>query len=101
MAYPDTKPDWEYREKLEQIRLEEGNEVLWKMLETVDPEYAHELEVNNFRYVMRGLEVWHATGKSKRESVGKKIPRFSPLFLTPYSDTERPVLYERINARVQ
>ena len=101
MAYPDTKPDWEYREKLEKIRLEEGNETLWKMLESVDPEYAHELEVNNFRYIMRGLEVWHATGKSKRESVGKKKARFAPLFLTPYNDTDRPILYERINKRVE
>lgn len=101
MAYPDTKPDWEYREKLEKIRLEEGNEVLWKMLESVDPEYAHELEVNNFRYVMRGLEVWHATGKSKRESKDKKKARFAPLFLTPYTDDQRPILYERINKRVE
>ena len=101
MEYPDTKPDWAYRENLEQIRLTKGNEALWNMLETVDPEYAHELEVNNFRYVMRGLEVWHATGKSKRESVGKKKLRFVPLFLTPYNDTDRPILYERINARVQ
>jgi tRNA A37 N6-isopentenylltransferase MiaA len=68
MAYPDTPPDWGYREELEQIRINEGNEVLWKMLETIDPEYAHELEIGNYRYVMRGLEVFRATGRSKKES---------------------------------
>lgn len=101
MSYPETKPDWEYRSELERIRLEQGNETLWKMLADIEPAYAHELGVNNFRYIMRALEVWRATGKSKSESKGKKTPRFSPLFLTPYKDTCRPVLYERINHRVE
>ncbi len=100
MAYPDTRPDWVYREELEQIRIHEGNEVLWRMLEAVDPEYAHELDVGNYRYVMRGLEVYRATGHSKRESKNRKTPRFSPLFLTPYTDSERAELYARIDARV-
>lgn len=101
MSYPDTKPDWEYRAELEKIRLEQGNETLWKMLADIEPEYAHELGVNNFRYIMRALEVWRATGKSKSESKGKKTPRFSPLFITPYQDTDRPILYDRINQRVE
>lgn len=53
MDLPDVEPDWVYREELEKIRLEKGNEHLWKMLEAVDPVYAGELESNNFRYVMR------------------------------------------------
>ena len=101
MEYPDTPPDWEYREALERIRIHEGNQILWNMLEVVDPDYAHELNVNNFRYVMRGLEVIRATGKSKRESHGKKKPRFSPLFLTPYVDNDRGELYTRIDKRVE
>ncbi len=101
MAYPDTQPDWEYREALEKIRTEWGNEILWKMLEDIDPVYAHELEVGNYRYVMRGLEVFRATGHSKRESQWKKTPRFSPLFLTPYTDSERAELYTRIDNRVR
>ena len=100
MAYPDTPPNWEYREELEKIRTAWGNEVLWKMLEDIDPEYAHELEVGNYRYVMRGLEVYRATGHSKRESKNRKTPRFSPLFLTPYTDSERVELYTRIDTRV-
>ncbi len=101
MQYPDTPPDWGYREALEKIRIEEWNQILWNMLEVVDPDYAHELSVNNFRYVIRGLEVIRATGRSKRESHGKKIPRFSPLFLTPYTDIERSELYARIDKRVE
>ena len=103
MAYPDTPPDWQYREELEEIRKNEGDLALWKMLEAIDPEYAHELEIENYRYVMRGLEVIRDTGKSKRESHGTKVARFSPLFLTPYTDSEenRKELYGRIDDRVE
>lgn len=101
MEYPDTPPDWEYRNELENIRLTEGNQVLWNMLYAVDPAYAVELSVGNYRYVMRGLEVLRATGRSKRESKWKKTLRFSPLFVTPYTDSERAELYLRINKRVQ
>ncbi len=101
MNYPDTPPDWEYRDILETIRKNEGNEILWQMLHEVDPLYADELLPENYRYVMRGLEVIRATWRSKRESKDTKIPRFSPLFLTPYDDQERAILYDRINHRVE
>ena len=73
------------------------------MLERVDPDYAHELSPENYRYVMRGLEVIRDTGKSKRESNDTKIPRFSPLFLTPYTDSvdHRKELYTHIDERVK
>ncbi len=73
------------------------------MLHEVDPEYALILSPENYRYVMRGLEVIRATGRSKRESYGTKKLRFSPLFLTPYTDSieNRRKLYTRIDIRVQ
>ncbi len=100
MGYPDTPPDWEYRSELETIRQENWNQELWNMLESVDPEYAHELEVWNYRYIMRGLEVLKETGRSKLESKWQKNPRFSPLFITPYRDENRKELYEIIDQRV-
>lgn len=100
MGYPDTPPDWEYRSELETIRQEKWNKELWNMLESVDPEYAHELEVWNYRYIMRGLEVLKETGRSKLESKWQKNPRFSPLFITPYRDENRKELYEIIDQRV-
>lgn len=100
MGYPDTPPDWDYRNELEIIRQEKWNQELWNMLEKIDPEYAHELEVDNYRYVMRWLEVMKETGISKLESKGKKSSRFAPLFITPYQDSDRKILYENIDARV-
>jgi tRNA dimethylallyltransferase len=100
MAIPDSEPDWKYREELEKIRIEKGNQFLWEMLFRVDPLYARELEINNFRYIMRGLEVFRETGKSKRESKNTKTLRFDPLFISPYSDENRENLYKNINTRV-
>ena len=100
MGYPDTPPNWEYRSELETIRQEKWNQELWNMLERVDPEYAHELEVWNYRYVIRGLEVLKETGRSKLESKWLKNPRFSPLFITPYNDNNRENLYKTIDQRV-
>ncbi|MBC7498409.1 tRNA (adenosine(37)-N6)-dimethylallyltransferase MiaA [Candidatus Gracilibacteria bacterium] len=100
MGYPDTPPDWKYRDELEDIRLSKGNQELWNMLATIDPEYAHTLEVGNYRYVMRGLEVIRQTGISKLTSIGKKTARFAPLYITPYDDANRKELYANIDRRV-
>jgi tRNA dimethylallyltransferase len=100
MGYPDTPPDWSYRAELEKIRTSKWNQALWNMLDQVDPVYAHEVGADNYRYVMRWLEVIRQTWESKSLSKGKKVPRFDPLFLTPYSDTNRPALYQNIDDRV-
>ena len=103
MDYPDTPPDWGYRAELETIRQERWNQELWDMLSSVDADYASELEVGNYRYVMRGLEVIRATGKSKKAAENTKKLRFSPLFLTPYTDSveNRKQLYTNIDTRVK
>jgi tRNA dimethylallyltransferase len=100
MGYPDTPPDWDYRDELEQIRLTRWNQELWNMLAMVDPEYASTLEVGNYRYIMRWLEVIRQTGESKMTSIGKKTLRFTPLYITPYDDADRKRLYANIDQRV-
>jgi tRNA dimethylallyltransferase len=84
MAVPDSVPDWGYRAELEKIRLQSGNQALYDMLVHLDPAYARDLDVNNYRYVIRGLEVIRETGRSKRESYDTRTPRFPILYLTPY-----------------
>lgn len=84
MAVPDSVPDWGYRAELEEIRLQSGNQALYDMLVHLDPVYARDLDANNYRYVMRGLEVIRETGRSKRESYDTRTPRFPTLYLTPY-----------------
>ncbi|NDK19291.1 tRNA (adenosine(37)-N6)-dimethylallyltransferase MiaA [Candidatus Gracilibacteria bacterium] len=97
---PPREPDWEYRDSLELLRQEKGNQYLWDMLATQDKEYAETIHPNSHHAVIRALEVWRETGKSKSELRVKKDPLFDVLFLTPY-DGNREKLYERINARIE
>jgi tRNA dimethylallyltransferase len=96
---PELPADWELREELEKQRLEKWNEWLHNELAKIDPDYAAELHPNNYRYVMRAIEVKRLTWKSKTEFRQDKKLKYDVLFLTPFhGDRER--LYDRINRRV-
>ncbi|MBP8016540.1 tRNA (adenosine(37)-N6)-dimethylallyltransferase MiaA, partial [Candidatus Gracilibacteria bacterium] len=97
---PEVAPDWDYREKLEKIRNEKGNEFIWNMLNKVDPNYAKTISPNNYRYIIRGLEVFEKTGKSKLDLKKKLEKKYDVLFITPY-DGDREKLYEKINNRIE
>jgi len=99
LSISGNQPDWGYREEMEKLRLEKGNEFLWEKLKQFDPEYAATLHPNNYRYVMRGIEVIEKTGKSKMEMKDDRTLVYNTLFLTPYF-WDRAELYARINARV-
>ncbi len=93
------EPDWGYRAELEKIRETEWEQKLWEMLAAIDPDYAAELDARNYRYVMRGLEVFRATGKSKKSDNRLWEDEYDTFFVTPF-DGDRAGLYERINERV-
>ncbi|MGM0123529.1 tRNA dimethylallyltransferase [Enterococcus sp. AZ194] len=86
------------RETYEQYALENGNEALWKKLAAVDSLAAEKIHFNNRRKVIRALEVFEQTGKSivEPEEVPEKLYDAYIIGL----DTDRAVLYQRINARV-
>ncbi len=96
---PEVVADWEYRDEMERFRLEHGNEALWEKLNAVDPDYAADLDPRNYRYVIRGLEIWKETGKSKKVLWQKTESPYDFLRITPY-DGDRDKLYETINQRV-
>lgn len=99
LSIPELPPDWDYRAQMEVIRLEKWNDFLWQRLHELDPEYAATLHPNNYRYVMRGIEVIEKTGKSKMETKDDRTLVYDTLFLTPY-DGDRAKLYARIDTRV-
>ena len=70
------------------------------MLSALDPSYAETIHPNSHHAVIRALEVWRETGRSKSELRVKKDPLFDVLFLTPY-DGDREELYRRINLRIE
>ncbi len=92
--------DEEYRKELQEILSEKGAEYLHKLLEDVDRESADKIDKNNVRRVMRALEIYKITGKTKssldKESI--KGPAFDYMVFGIL--WERETLYERINRRV-
>lgn len=91
-----------FRDEMATFASEYGNEALHEKLREVDPKAADSIHPNNVRRVIRALEVYHTTGKTKTELdvlSRHNDPRFDPtvLYLT-YSN--RDLLYERIDRRV-
>lgn len=97
---PKVPADLELRESLEKERLDFWNDYLWEKLNKIDPIYAKELHPNNYRYVIRAIEVKTLTWKSKSEFRTEKTLKYDTLFITPY-DWDRKNLYEKIDKRVQ
>ena len=93
--------DVSVRKRLEGVLLNEGREKLYDMLCHVDAPAAEKLHVNDVKRVMRALEIYYNTGKTKTylDSISNAAPKIynSITFGISY---ERERLYERINMRV-
>lgn len=81
---------------------EHGPEALHERLAAVDPEAAEAIHPNNVRRVVRALEIWETTGRTKTE-----VDRAQTAGEIPYDDCpiiltfeDRALLYERIERRV-
>lgn len=97
---PKVPADPILREKLEDERIKFWNEFIWKKLQEIDPDYASELHPNNYRYVIRALEVKILTWKSKKEFREEKNLKYDTFFITPY-DWNREKLYKKIDLRIK
>ncbi len=76
-----------------------GREALWERLRAADPDTARRLPVNDVRRIIRALEVTETTGIPFSRQPEREIP--SPFqWRVVATELPRPVLYERINARV-
>jgi tRNA dimethylallyltransferase len=95
------KADENIREKLNQQFQKEGIEALQTQLKDLDPEYFKEVDVNNPQRIIRALEVCLSTGKpfSSFRNAPKKSRDFNTIIIG--LETEREILYERINHRVE
>lgn len=93
-------PDPILREELTKRIEDEGVAVLADELREIDPEYYDQVDRNNPKRVLRGIEVWHSTGRKFSSFRIKKAPQrnFTPVIINLTMD--RDLLYERINRRV-
>ena len=99
--YKEQKTDLTYRKKLEEEAETIGLEELYKRAEQIDAEAAHKISKTDKKRIIRILEIYHTTGKTKTEL--EKESRQNPpeydykVFALTW---ERQTLYERINQRV-
>lgn len=90
--------DSEYRASLERLAEEHGKTYIYKMLEKIDPEAAARLHVNDFRRVVRALEV--VRFGQERISREKREDGFVYDACVIGLRADRKILYERIERRV-
>lgn len=93
-----TENNFEFRKKWQDYLKSNSPEKLWATLNKKDPKAAEKIPIANTRRVIRALEVIDKTGKRFSEQ-----PKISELPFDSFIiglTTERKLLYERINRRV-
>ena len=101
IEYNEIKIDEEYRKELEKIVEEKGLETLYKLAVEIDSEAMKKISTNDKKRIMRVLEIYKATGKTKtqqeQESRKNGVKYNYKVFAL---NMNREVLYNRINLRV-
>src|SRR3989339_1687538 len=93
--------DDEYREELIEKREKFGNEYLYEELKKVDPQSASGMLPQNWKRVMRALEVFHLTGEpiwKVQENYERKGKDYN--FILFGLNWDRKILYANIEKRV-
>lgn len=92
------------RRELEELAAREGERapaLLHGMLKEVDPEAAAQIHANNIKRVIRAIEYFRQTGEKISLHNEAERQKESPYnFLYYVVNTDRPLLYERIDRRV-
>lgn len=99
--YTDIKIDENYRKQLEQTAEKEGLDKLYQEAEKIDPDAMKKISQNDKKRIMRVLEIYHSTGKTKtqQELESRKNPvEYDYRIFAINWDREK--LYQRINKRV-
>ena len=101
IEFSETICDWDFRNRMQEMADEHGNDYLYEKLKKIDPISAERIHSNNVKRVIRALEVYEFTGIPISEYQEK-----SRLIDSEYDfyvfglNMDREKLYERINKRV-
>lgn len=100
IEYLDINTDMNYRKKLEERAEKEGLEILYNEAMAIDKDATELISRNDKKRILRILEIYHQTGKTKTEldKNSRKEPEYDYKMFA--IDMERDILYERINKRV-
>lgn len=100
-AFNETAGHDTYREELQRLGEQKGHEYVHKMLAEVNPEAAARLHPNDFRRIVRALEVAHFGNEKISQSKVADEGELCYDALVIGLNRERQGLYERINQRVE
>ncbi len=96
--------DEDYRKDLLKKRKDFGNEFLYKELKKVDPESASKMLPQNWKRIIRALEVYHSTGipiwKHHKKHLSESNKKEKYKFMQFGLNWEREKLYKNIDTRV-
>jgi tRNA dimethylallyltransferase len=91
---PGGDPDSAFRNEMEKYSTEE----LLEKLKKIDPNECKKLSIEkNKRFIVRALEIFHKTGKTKSELAKMNPPKYQTFKIA--IEWPRDILYERINER--
>lgn len=99
--FTQSEQDDSYRQELEALAAEKGSSFLHDMLASVDSKSAEDIHENNVKRVIRALEFYKQNGTRISEHNEEQKEHVSPYNLAYFVlNAPRPLLYERIDARV-
>ena len=98
--FSESKTDLDVRKRLEK-EYDIDKEVLYKKLESIDPNYALKVHINNKKRLIRALELYETTGKNMSDNFSSENEKsdFHDRFFTVYLKMSRPILQKRIVKR--
>lgn len=101
IEYPNIEFDENYRKELEKRVETEGLEKLYEEAKQIDSEAIQKISQNDEKRILRILEIYHATGKTKTEQEIESRKNPVEYDYQVYAlKWDREKLYERINKRV-
>lgn len=101
IQYPEIETDLAYRKQLEEMIQEQGLEVAYQKAKEIDPQAIEKISSNDQKRIMRILEIYHQTQKTKTQLEIESRREEPPYEYLVYAiDMDREKLYDRINQRV-
>ena len=102
IEYPSFELDEEYRKELEELVNKQGLEKLYEKAKKIDPQAMEKISPNDQKRILRVLEIYHATGKTKTEQEKESRKNGVKYDYKVFAiNMDREKLYERINKRVE
>ena len=101
IEYPNIEFDENYRKKLEKRAEKEGLEKLYEEARKIDPQAMEKISRNDQKRILRVLEIYNATGKTKTEQeIESRKNEVKYEYRVFAINMDREKLYDRINKRV-